>query len=202
VQGDPARPAATIYFAAAGLMLVASVIESSFLLAYRDSLTGLPGRRALNDALERLAGHYTLAMIDVDHFKRVNDTYGHDVGDQVLRLVAARLAGVGAGGTAYRYGGEEFAIVFPSRPLDAAVAELNRIRETVASRKFNVRGLGRRRRKPSSPGKRRPRAALDITVSIGAADAAGRGKPDDVIRAADRALYKAKEAGRNRVEIA
>jgi len=201
LSGDPASPQATLYVAAAGLMLVTAVIETSFLLAYRDSLTGLPGRRALTDALERLGGHYSIAMVDVDHFKRVNDLHGHDTGDQVLRLVAARLATVGMGGTAYRYGGEEFAIVFPGRAMNDVRDELERVREVIASRKFQVRGLGRLRRRPSTPRARRPRAALEITVSIGVADAGGRGKADDVIHAADRALYKAKDGGRNRVEV-
>lgn len=198
---NPTSPAATLYIATAGLVLVTVVIETSFLLAYRDALTGLPARRALTDALERLGGHYTIAMVDVDHFKQVNDRYGHDVGDQVLRLVAARLATVEMGGTTYRYGGEEFAIVFPGRALNDVRDELERIRELVAERKFQVRGLGRLRRRPSTPRVRRPRAALEITVSMGAAEAGGRGKAEDVIRTADRALYKAKEGGRNRVEV-
>src|SRR2546425_6328967 len=75
-------------------------------MAYQDSLTGLPARRALNEALLRLGGHYTVAMLDVDHFKRINDHHGHDVGDQVLKMIAAKLAQVTGGGKAYRYGGE------------------------------------------------------------------------------------------------
>ena len=192
----------TLYFAAAGLVLVAAAIESSFFLAYRDVLTGLPARRALTDALDRLAGHYTIAMVDVDHFKHVNDRYGHDVGDQVLRLVAARLAGVGNGGTAYRYGGEEFSLVFPGKSVADVQDELERLRKLVADSTFRVRRLDRLRRKPSKVRRRSPRAELEVTVSIGAAEAGGRGKPDDVIRTADRALYQAKESGRNRVEIA
>jgi diguanylate cyclase (GGDEF)-like protein len=190
----------TLYFAAAGLVLVAAAIESSFFLAYRDVLTGLPAR-ALTDALDRLAGHYTIAMVDVDPFKHVNDRYGHDVGDQVLRLVAARLAGVGNGGTAYRYGGEEFSLVFPGKGIADVQDELERLRKLVADSTFRVRRLDRLRRKPSKVRRRSPRAELEVTVSIGAAEAGGRGKPDDVIRTADRALYKAKESGRNRVEL-
>ena len=190
----------TLYFAAAGLVLVAAVIESSFFLAYRDVLTGLPARRALTDALDRLAGHYTIAMVDVDHFKHVNDRYGHDVGDQVLRLVAGRLAGVN-GGTAYRYGGEEFSLVFPGKNVADVQDELERLRTLIAGSTFRVRRLDRLRRKPSKIRRRSPRAELEVTVSIGAAEAAGRAKPDDVIRIADRALYRAKDGGRNRVEV-
>src|SRR5207302_1408861 len=90
--------------------LTAALVEASYHMAYQDSLTGLPARRALNEALLRLGGHYSVAMIDVDHFKRINDRHGHDVGDQVLRIIAAKLAQVPGGGKAYRYGGEEFAV--------------------------------------------------------------------------------------------
>src|SRR6266511_119993 len=101
-----AGPGQELWLATAGLILVVAVIESSYLMAYRDGLTELPGRRALNEALPRLSGQFSVAMVDVDHFKRFNDTYGHDAGDHVLRLVAARLAQAPGGGTAYRYGGE------------------------------------------------------------------------------------------------
>jgi diguanylate cyclase (GGDEF)-like protein len=197
---DLAGPGPTLCLAAAGLMLVAAVVESSFFLAYRDVLTGLPGRRALIEALERLAGHYTIAMVDVDHFKRINDRYGHDVGDQILRAVATRLAEVGNGGTAYRYGGEEFALVFPGKGLADVTPELERVRGAVADRGFRVRRLDRPRRKPATPRRRAPRAQLEVTVSIGAAEAGGRPRPEDVLRTADRALYRAKDGGRNRVE--
>ncbi|MBD9413860.1 GGDEF domain-containing protein [Pseudomonas sp. PDM16] len=90
------------------LMLVAAVVHEAYQMAYRDELTGLPGRRALNDRLDRLGRNYVIAMADVDHFKKFNDTHGHDVGDQVLRLVASQLRRIGGGGKAYRFGGEEF----------------------------------------------------------------------------------------------
>ena len=85
----------TTYFATAGLILVAGLIQASYYMAYRDQLTGLSARRALNEALQRVGGQYTVAMVDIDHFKKFNDRYGHDVGDQVLRMVAAKLAEVG-----------------------------------------------------------------------------------------------------------
>src|SRR5579872_5139207 len=80
---------ATGYFAAAAVVLAVSMVETSYLLAYHDELTSLPSRRAFNDALLRLEAPYSVAMVDIDHFKRCNDTYGHDVGDEVLRLVAS-----------------------------------------------------------------------------------------------------------------
>jgi len=103
------------YFATAGLILAASVVENSYLLAYHDELTSLPARRAFNDALLRMEAPYAVAVVDIDHFKLFNDTYGHDTGDQVLRMVASRLARVTGGGRAYRVGGEEFSILFPAR---------------------------------------------------------------------------------------
>ncbi len=74
-----------LYFLAAGLILVVSLIQTSYAMAYHDELTGLAGRRAFNETLLRLGSHYVIAVIDVDHFKRFNDTYGHEVGDQVLK---------------------------------------------------------------------------------------------------------------------
>ena len=98
---------ATLYAATAACILFASVVESSYLLAYHDELTTLPSRRAFNDAMHRLQVPYSIAVVDIDHFKKFNDTYGHETGDQVLRLVASNLARVTGGGRAYRCGGEE-----------------------------------------------------------------------------------------------
>lgn len=113
LQAGGVGPAATAYWATAGLILVSSIIETSYLLAYHDELTTLPARRAFNDALFHLEEPYAVAVVDIDHFKKFNDTYGHETGDQVLRLVAGKLAGVTGGGRAYRVGGEEFSILFP-----------------------------------------------------------------------------------------
>ena len=120
-------------------------------MAYRDQLTGLSARRALNEALQRVGGQYTVAMVDIDHFKKFNDRYGHDIGDQVLRMVAAKLAEVGGGGRAFRYGGEEFTILFPGRAVDESLPYLERIRKAVEETRFTVRGPGRPRRKPKKP---------------------------------------------------
>ena len=98
----------TVYFATSGLILVISLIETAHAMAYQDELTSLPGRRALKEYLLKLGNEYTIAMLDIDHFKKFNDTHGHDVGDQVLRMVASKLVGFSGGGKAFRYGGEEF----------------------------------------------------------------------------------------------
>ena len=123
LQAGGVSPTATSYMATAGLILVGSIIENSYLLAYHDELTTLPARRAFNEALLRLEDSYAVAVVDIDHFKKFNDTYGHETGDQVLRLVAAKLATVTGGGRAYRVGGEEFSILFPGK-----VSERSRFR--------------------------------------------------------------------------
>ena len=195
-----AGPGREIWLASAGLILVIAVIEASYLMAYRDGLTELPGRRALNEALPRLSGQFTVAMVDVDHFKRFNDTYGHDAGDHVLRLVAARLAQAPGGGTAYRYGGEEFALVFPGKGQDECLPHLEELREMVETHRFTMRRRFRPRIKPKTDKGRKSRQAIMITVSIGVAERNHRNtSPDQVVQAADKALYRAKEAGRNRV---
>ena len=195
-----AGPGQELWLATAGLILVIAVIEASYLMAYRDGLTELPGRRALNEALPRLSGQFTVAMVDVDHFKRFNDTYGHDAGDHVLRLVAARLAQATGGGTAYRYGGEEFALVFPGKGQDECLPHLEELRETVETSHFTMRRRFRPRIKPRADKARKSRATITVTVSIGVAERNHKhATPDQVVQAADKALYRAKEAGRNRV---
>src|SRR5581483_6090610 len=107
-------------------------------MAYHDELTGLLARRAFNDALLALEAPYAIAVVDIDHFKKFNDTYGHETGDHVLRLVAARLARVSGGGKAYRCGGEEFSIIFPDLSVIEAVSHLERLREDIECSPFKV----------------------------------------------------------------
>jgi diguanylate cyclase (GGDEF)-like protein len=193
-------PGQEMWLATAGLVLVIAVIEASYMMAYRDGLTELPGRRALNEALPRLSGQFSVAMVDVDHFKRFNDTYGHDAGDHVLRLVAARLAQAPGGGIAYRYGGEEFALVFAGKGAEECLPHLEELRETVETSRFTMRRRFRPRNKPKADKSRKAKQAITITVSIGVAERNHRhASPDQVVQAADKALYRAKEAGRNRV---
>ena len=190
----------TIYFATAGLVLVISVIETSHSMAFRDELTGIPGRRALDEALLKLTGNYSVAMLDIDFFKKFNDRYGHDVGDQVLRLVASRFSQVSGGGKPYRYGGEEFTVVFPGKSVSETMPHLEKLRKEVAKTRFIVRAGDRRRKKPQNP-KRvgGPRKKVKVTISIGVAERNKRyGSPAQVIQAADKALYRAKKKGRNR----
>jgi diguanylate cyclase (GGDEF)-like protein len=187
----------SFFLSVAGFILVVSVIEASHALAYRDELTGLPGRRALNEDLLRLGRVYTLAMLDIDHFKQFNDRYGHATGDEVLRMVASRLARVGGGGKAYRYGGEEFTIVFAGRGLDEAREHLEAVRESVAAGGFCLRNQPRPAKAPRQPKRGQPQTVA-VTISIGAAEH-GAETAEELIKAADKKLYKAKQTGRNRV---
>jgi diguanylate cyclase (GGDEF)-like protein len=140
-------------------------------------------------------------MVDVDHFKQFNDRYGHDVGDQVLRMVASKLDRVSGGGKAFRYGGEEFAVVFPGQSAKDVMPHLDSLRREVQASCFVLRGADRPKKKPDTPkAQSGPRKAVLVTVSIGVAEREEpKRKPDQVIKAADQALYRAKDAGRNRV---
>lgn len=225
LQFAPAGKAADAYVAAAALILGASLIETSYVLAYHDELTGIRGRRAFNEALLSLDQQYAIAIVDIDHFKKFNDTYGHDVGDQVLCMVAKRLSQVGGDGQAYRCGGEEFAIVFRNTSAKEAFEHLDSLRQVIEKSTFRVRGSERRTEKRSDPqnelrtggsDRRKPARKktasaspnqspdrLSVNVSIGVAEPSTRYRqPEQVIQAADQALYRAKNKGRNRVELA
>jgi diguanylate cyclase (GGDEF)-like protein len=210
------------YLATAGLILIAAIVENSYFLAYHDELTSLPGRRAFNEAISQLQSPYSIAIADIDHFKKFNDTYGHEVGDHVLRMVAARLDRVTGGGQAYRVGGEEFTVLFPGKWMKEVVPHLEELRAVIESSSFHVRGAQERRKVPRGPDRRvgrnasaRSRSArqkttdsgssadLRVTVSIGVAEPNATAEDvEQVIKAADKALYRAKQRGRNRLEAA
>jgi diguanylate cyclase (GGDEF)-like protein len=211
------------YFATAGLILLSSIIENSYLLAYHDELTSLPSRRAFNDALLRLDPPYAVAVVDIDHFKKFNDSFGHDTGDQVLRMVGTRLAEVTGNGEAYRTGGEEFCILFRDKSMKEALPHLEALRVAIQDSVFHLRGLPERRSVDRGTDRRtshRRRVAkssqllrhalaepstqeFSVTVSVGVAEPnPGAKEVEEVVQAADKALYRAKRAGRNRVEMA
>jgi diguanylate cyclase (GGDEF)-like protein len=236
LQFAPVGKVSDAYVATAALILAASLIETSYVLAYHDELTGIRGRRAFNESLLSLDQQYAIAIVDIDHFKKFNDTYGHDVGDQVLCMVAARLNEVGGDGQAFRCGGEEFAIVFRNTSAKEAFENLDSLRQIIEKSTFHVRGAERRAERraerSSDPqkatgesdrrrsGKKKAVFAtanrpperlsdrlfsdrLSVTVSIGVAEPSTRyRRPEQVIQAADQALYRAKHKGRNRVELA
>lgn len=218
----PVMRASSVYALTALNILAISVIETSYLFAYHDELTGLPSRRAFNQAFHFLQSPYTLAAVDIDHFKSFNDTYGHDVGDQVLRLVASKLARVTGGGRAYRCGGEEFTILFPGKVTSDVASHLEQLRLAIENAQFHMRG-SERRQKPRGPERRsvghrnRTRKAdairqlaqerlpdgVSVTVSIGVGTcSSGTTDHQQILQAVDKALYRAKANGRNRIEIA
>jgi GGDEF domain-containing protein len=192
------------YAGTAGLVLVFAGLEHGYDIAHRDELTGLLGRRAFTTMMERLGRTYTFAMCDVDHFKRFNDTYGHDVGDDVLKMVASKLSQVEGGGRVFRYGGEEFLVVFRGRSAIEAKPFMESVRHAIADSDFVVRSADRPRRKPLRPGKtdQEKRPGVRLTISIGIAEKSTRhSTPELVLDAADAALYAAKAAGRNCIRL-
>ncbi len=144
LQFAPVGKMSDAYVATAALILAASLIETSYVLAYHDELTGIRGRRAFNESLLSLDQQFAIAIVDIDHFKNFNDTYGHDVGDQVLCMVAKRLSEVGGDGQAFRCGGEEFAIVFRNTSAKEAFDHLDALRQIIEKSTFHVRGSDRR----------------------------------------------------------
>ena len=195
------EPAVIFYFFAAGLILVITTVEASFSMAYLDELTALPGRRSLNEALLNLGKKYTIAMIDVDHFKKFNDTFGHKTGDQVLKMIASRLGKISGGAKTFRYGGEEFTAIFAGKTVQEAIPYIEDFREAIGSTPFSIRDCKQRRKQKND--RRRKNSAnrkqVKVTVSIGlASPGSKKTDPDKVIKAADKKLYTAKKGGRNR----
>jgi len=194
------------FCAASALIQIMAVIQDSYNMAFRDDLTGLLSRRVLNEQLPGLGSRYAIAMVDVDHFKNFNDSYGHDVGDQVLKMVGARLMNMTGGGSPFRYGGEEFTVLFPGKSAKEALPHLERLRQAIADYRMRLRGEDRP--KDEERGKSRRSGSLrsgevSVTVSIGVAEPGGRQtSPQDVLKASDGALYKAKNRGRNQTCLA
>jgi len=175
----------------AELMVLNRMLEQ---MATTDELTRLPNRR---EAMNRLKEYWALAerhdqpltciMLDIDHFKRCNDTYGHDAGDLVLRETARALEwAVRCGEKVYRLGGEEFLVLCPNTNIDDAVRAAERLRRTIEGNRVEFGEL-----------------SLNVTISAGAAE---RNEititPDDLLKRSDEALYEAKHAGRNTVRVA
>ena len=166
-----------------------TALEEARGTARTDPLTELGNRRAFDDAFGALKpdDRVAIAICDVDHFKRVNDNYGHGVGDRVLRTVARTLAEQ-CGGLATRYGGEEFAVLYEGIDAEEARARIDRAREDLSRRRFRVRETDQ--------------PLGNITFSAGVVKGiAGEGRAALMARA-DAALYRAKGEGRNRTMIA
>jgi diguanylate cyclase (GGDEF)-like protein len=175
------------------------VLVDSYFFAYRDELTTLPSRRALNQLALALGRKYTLAMLDIDHFKKFNDTYGHDIGDQVLKLVASKLAQVKGGGKVFRYGGEEFTIVLSGKTPEQAIPLLEAVRQAVQDYKIVIRQTERKTKKSRASKKGSNEKTVSVTISIGLAARVDKLSFEQTLKLADQALYRAKKSGRNNV---
>jgi diguanylate cyclase (GGDEF)-like protein len=171
---------------------LAATIEQLHELSHRDPLTGLPNRRVMDSELEALCARnelFSVIMVDVDGFKEFNDTYGHQIGDDCLRRIGAMLRASLRRTTdrIARMGGEEFAVVLPQTSLDDARIMAERMRKAVADLRI--------------PHTASPTGKV-VTISAGVSASTGPTSPPDVLAEADKALYRAKSAGRNRVELA
>lgn len=162
-------------------------------LARTDGLTGLNNRRAfferaqeIQDQARRYKRHYAVMMLDVDHFKAINDTHGHGIGDEALKEVAATIKSVTRESDVVgRIGGEEFAVLLPETKADSAMALAERLRQALADVVVPV-----------------PQGEVTFTASIGVAECCNKGSSvEDAIARADKALYEAKEGGRDRVVL-
>jgi diguanylate cyclase len=168
-------------------------LDAVYLESRSDSLTSLANRKYFDQTLAAAVRHakqsgdpLSLLMCDIDHFKYFNDTYGHTIGDDILRLTASTIKRlVRNGGSAARYGGEEFAVIMPNARLPDAIALAEQIRTAVMGREMSVRSTGK--------------TLGRVTISIGAAQLRDSEEPLDLIERADAYLYKAKRAGRNKV---
>ena len=171
----------------------ALLYQDALRLAQRDPLTGISNRSALDETLQRELSHAqrqgsscALMIIDIDHFKKVNDRYGHIIGDSALKAIAGRADQCKRDGDLlFRYGGEEFVILLRDTQLDGAQLLAERIRACIASAPFNCAGID-----------------LELSVSIGVASLLDYDSPVSLFARADQALYSAKKSGRNQVCVA
>ena len=189
-----ARVVALIANQAAAAIDLIELLEANKLLAMHDGLTNLLNRRAFDQALERAVSQaaragqpLSLLMLDLDHFKKLNDTYGHAVGDIALQAAAAEIRlQVRGGDEAARYGGEEFAVILPDTDGPAAFRMAERLRKALSNRVIKISDQ-----------------QIRITASCGvSATDLGYATPESLIHSADEALYASKETGRDRTSLA
>lgn len=192
-----------VSFSVMTAILLHAILRMYWQKVYLDILTEVPNRQALNERLITLQHPYSLAMIDIDHFKKFNDNYGHAEGDNVLHMVALTLK-ENLGPRVYRYGGEEFCAIFMGEEAEKSHLAMEQARRTLENRSFHLRQMDREKpsiaRKLTTKSEPKPPKGIQITVSIGVAYSTLKTKSHhDVIHSADKALYKAKEKGRNQV---
>ncbi len=192
-------------FSLSGVLMMLYLITASHEMAFNDRLTQLPGRHALDIDMRSLGRKFTIAMIDIDHFKSFNDTYGHDTGDDVLKLVASRIRLIKGKARVYRYGGEEFTVLFKGKSAQEALEYLEQLRIDIEQYDLVLRDTDTRPKNDKNGVKKRSgqrNKSVNITVSMGVCDSYTERKEHAAIKRADEALYEAKKAGRNCVKIA
>lgn len=171
------------YFVGRAILELAISRDAFERMSRTDPLTGLFNRRAFTEAVHALRAPYVMAVIDIDRFKSINDTHGHSAGDKVLIEVAEELRlAFGGGALVARLGGEEFGVVMPDRGRAAALDVMDRARSAMERRVFQVAG-----------------GQITVTFSAGVSGAGGEQGYSGLLNDADKALYLAKAAGRNRV---
>ena len=194
-----------IVFSLAAIFLLLTLLSAGHTLAFHDRLTQIPARHALELDLQRLGKVFTVAMIDVDHFKSFNDQYGHSTGDEVLKLVASRLALIPTKVWYYRYGGEEFTLLFKGKTAKQVQDALEWLRDDIEHLSLiisDTQSIPLTSPTIRSVRKTQSKRSPTITISIGVCDSQTESNPKLAIPLADQALYKAKKSGRNCIKIA
>ena len=198
-------------FSGMGLLLCINLTISLLQIGYRDDLTQIGNRRALQQTAKTLRGPYSVAMVDADYFKKINDQFGHDLGDQTLRVIASLLKQTAEGGKPFRYGGEEFCLLFKGKTEQEVLDTLEACRQAIANYDMVVRDKQQRPKKLKQGEVRRGaskrKSNLRLTVSIGVASSDNANSNsinpfEQVLKSADKALYRAKASGRNCIQAA
>ena len=200
--GGPESVESTVYLTMAGFMLIVNLLEKSYALSLRDSVTQLPARRAMRHEIRRAGSSYALALVGVDHYKTLYDRYGRDASDLVIKKIANHLRMMGRHARAFRYSGENFALVFAGKGRNEVLGELENLRADIEDFRFaispKVAGNGK------SEGARYPSVRWSLTVTVGVAE---RGEKSGrwsasyraINRAAHSALHRGQKSGGNTV---
>ncbi len=189
----------TIYLTMAGLMLIVNVLEKSYAFSTLDDVTGLPTRRALRQEIKSAGPTYALAFVGVDHYKELYDRYGRDTSDRVVKRVAMHLGKTSVTGRPFRYGNQEFALVYKGRGRNDVLGDLEMLRADIEDFRFSLRPKALGNGQPGSP--QYPAVRWSLTVSVGVAERAEKkgwaARYHAVARAARGALHRGQKAGGN-----
>jgi len=194
-------PVSSIYFSTAGLIFVISVFENIYLERFQDELTELPTGKSMHASLSQVDTGYTVAMIEVDNFKRLRDNHGRRVSRQVLRSIGSKITSVTGGGKPFHYGGEVFAVVFPGMFLQDTLPHMEELRQLIKKSGPILRDEKSLRRKPKKLNRVEMLAnKIPVTVSIGVAERSDTDMPSQqAILKAEEALNIAKNEGHDQM---